>query len=73
MKVTVDAQTKSKLLNLAQPVDLCDESGRLLGIFTPLSELEAAERARPPIMEEELARRLDEPDYSTAEVLAYLR
>lgn len=71
-RIIVDIQTRSKLLNLTQPLDLCDESGRLLGVFTPLSDLEAAERARPPITEEELARRLHEPDYSTQEVLAYL-
>lgn len=72
-RIIVDPQTRTKLLNLTEPLDLCDESGKLLGVFTPLSELEAAERARPPITDEELARRLSEPDYSTAEVLAYLQ
>jgi hypothetical protein len=72
-RIIVDPQTRNKLLNLAEPLDLCDESGKLLGVFTPLSELEAAERARPPISDEELAKRLDEPDYSTEEVLAYLQ
>ena len=61
---------RTKLLNLTEPLDLCDESGKLLGVFTPLRELEAAERARPPITDEELASRLNERDYSTDEVLA---
>jgi hypothetical protein len=71
-RVVLDAHTCDKLLRLAQPLDLCDESGKVLGIFTPLSEREVAERARPPIGVEELERRRAEPDYSTDEVIAYL-
>ncbi|HET6883158.1 MAG TPA: hypothetical protein VFI31_23515 [Pirellulales bacterium] len=71
-RVTLDAQTLNKLLGLAQPLDVCDESGNVLGIFTPLSERERAERARPPLTVEELARRRSEPGYSTAELLAHL-
>lgn len=71
-RVVLDAEMRDKLLGLAQPLDLCDERGKVLGIFTPLTDREVAERARPPITAEELARRRSEPDYSTDEVLDYL-
>ena len=71
-RIMLDPQTLDKLLGLAQPLDLCDQSGKVLGVFTPLTERERAERARPPITAEELARRRAEPDYSTDEVLAHL-
>ena len=72
-RINVDPQTRTKLLNLVEPLDLCDKSGKLLGVFTPISELQAAERTRPPITDEDLAKRLNEPDYSTEEVLACLQ
>lgn len=71
-RITLDTQTLDKLLGLGQPLDLCDEQGKLLGIFTPFTERERAERARPPITADELVRRRSEPDYSTDEVLAHL-
>ena len=71
-RVTLDAQMREKLSGLAHSVDLCDESGKVLGTFTPLTEREAAERARPAITAEELERRRAEPDYSTKELIAHL-
>ena len=71
-RVVLDAHMCEKLLGLGQPADLCDESGRVVGVFMPLTEREAANRARPPITAEELQRRRTEPDYSTDEVIAYL-
>lgn len=34
-KVTVDQATLGRLRGLQEPVELCDESGRVLGTFTP--------------------------------------
>lgn len=34
-KVMVDAATQERLLGLKEPLELCDESGRVLGAFTP--------------------------------------
>lgn len=34
-RVTVDPATLERLRDLKEPVELCDESGRVLGAFTP--------------------------------------
>ena len=34
-KVTVDRATLGRLRGLQEPLELCDESGRALGTFTP--------------------------------------
>jgi hypothetical protein len=34
-KVTVDQATLGRLRGLQEPLELCDESGRVLGTFTP--------------------------------------
>ena len=64
-KVTLDTILLAKLNNLTHPVELCDESGRLVGQFIP-------NLLEPRLDENELERREREPDFSTAEVLAYL-
>jgi hypothetical protein len=72
-KVVVDATLKSKLHNLTRRLELCDESGELLGTFVPKVDYEEVERARPKLSQEELMQRRDEKDgFTTAEVLAYL-
>lgn len=71
-RVIVDASLKSKLHNLTEVLELCDESGHILGRFTPEVDSTACERYEPQLSEEELERRRLEPDYSTAEVLAFL-
>jgi hypothetical protein len=73
-QIIVDAEMRGKLHGLRQPLELCDESGRVLAQLTPV--LNSSDRQRmepPPLSEEELRRReQEEGDYSTAEVLAYL-
>jgi hypothetical protein len=73
-KIIVDADTRNKLLNLAEPMELCDEEGRVLGRFTPVIDLSEWEPLSPEVSEEELDRRerSNEKRYTTAEVLAYL-
>ena len=56
-RVVLESALLSKLANLVQPVELCDESGRVVGQFTPAfvpvpSDLE------PQVSNEELQRRL---------------
>ncbi|HEV3341388.1 MAG TPA: hypothetical protein VG125_13550 [Pirellulales bacterium] len=72
-QITVDAELRSKLLNLSEPLDLCDESGRLIGMFMPISSSPPPGYSEPPLSEEEWKRREQEPGYSTEEVLARLR
>jgi len=69
-QVIVDAETRTKLRNLAESFELCDETGRVLGRFTP----EPAELREPQVSDEELLRRSrsNEKTYTTDEVLAYL-
>lgn len=72
-QITVDAELRSKLLNLVEPLDLCDESGRLVGMFTPISAGAPAGYSEPPLSEEEWKRREQEPGHNTEEVLARLK
>lgn len=72
-KVVLDSAMRSKLHNLAEPLELCDESGRVLGRVFPSLDLSEYEPWEPPIGEEELRRREEETEsYTTAEVLAHL-
>ena len=66
-RIHLDESLRKKLLNLQQPLELCDDAGKVVGVFTPLLGKEP-----PPLSEEELQRREAEPDYSTAEVLGHL-
>jgi hypothetical protein len=72
-QVVVDATLKSKLFNFTRKLELCDESGHVLGTFVPAVDYENVERARPKLSQEEMRRRREEKKgYTTGEVLAYL-
>ena len=71
-KIIIDAGLRTKLENLTQVVELCDESGRVVGRFLPVLDLSQYECVEPQLSEEELQRREQEPEYTTAEVLAHL-
>jgi hypothetical protein len=66
-RIVLDAPTRSKLLNLNEPLELCDESGQVLALVTP------CQRPQPSISEDELDQREQETEsFSTAEVMAHL-
>lgn len=69
-RIYVDDILRSKLGNLSEPLEFYDQSGRVIGHFEPASK--APRDTEPTLSEEELARIEQEPDYSTAEVLAQL-
>ena len=73
-RVIVDEILRNKLHNLAQPLELCDESGRILGRVFPAVDPSQYEPQEPQVSEEELDRReqANERRYTTAEVLAHL-
>ena len=72
-KIIVDATLREKLQNLAQPLELLDERGELLGRFTPAVKLPGELTGEPQMSEEEWAKTKQErAPYSTAEVLAHL-
>lgn len=53
-------------------MELCDETGRVLGMFIPAVDYAAVERARPPISHDELDRRNRSASFTTAKILARL-
>jgi hypothetical protein len=70
-KLVLPSDVGRQLTDAHDCVELCDEVGRTIGFFTPL-----AERAPsgPRVSDDELKRRdLEEPTYSTDEVMAHLR
>ena len=73
-KVTLDATLRNKLLNLTQPLEICDEERQMLGRLFPLPDLSQYEPWEPAVSEQELRRREQsgEKRYTTAEVLAHL-
>ncbi len=71
-QIIVDAFLMSRLNDLKQSLELCDASGKVLARVVPLLDESQFEPIEPSLSEEEIQRRRAEPDYSTAEVLAYL-
>jgi hypothetical protein len=73
-RVIVDDTLRNQLHNLSEPLELCDETGRVLAEVIPALDLSEYEPWEPPIDEEEMRRReqSNEKRYTTAEVLAYL-
>ena len=73
-RLVLDSELRQKLRNLTEPLELCDESGRVLAHLTPASRLPHSETIEPQISREELLRRKQNKGQTstTAEVLAYL-
>jgi hypothetical protein len=73
-RITVDEILRKKLNDLSEPLELCDEAGRVLGRVFPAFDLSDYEPWEPPIDEEELRRReqSSERRYTTAEVIGHL-
>ena len=73
-RVILNATLQHKLHNLTQPLELCDESGRVMARLTPIPDLSRYEPLEPQVSEEELLRRSqsNEKAYTTVEVMAYL-
>jgi hypothetical protein len=73
-RITLDSDLRSKLLNLSHPLELCDESGRVLARLLPTFDPSRYEGLEPQISRDELERRKQHKGrtYTTAEVLAHL-
>jgi len=73
-RVILDPEVREKLHNLAVPLEICDESGRVLAHLTPAISPSQCERGQPEISREELIRRRQNKGKTstTAEVLSYL-
>ena len=73
-KVTVDETLRGKLHNLSEPLELCDESGRVVAQLFPVPDLSDYELWQPDVSEEELREqeRTNKRWYTTSEVLQHL-
>ena len=73
-RILVDAALPAKLPQMTEPVELCNESGRVLGRYIPSSDYSEYGPRDAQVSEEELDRRSrsNEKTYTTAEVIAYL-
>jgi hypothetical protein len=68
-KVILDDALRSKLRDFRHRLEICDETGRIVGYFLPA----VGEKTRSPISDEKLERRRKEPaDSPLAEVWARL-
>lgn len=74
-RVVVDAELRSKLLDLTQRLEICDEAGKVLARLEPVIDMSEWEPVGPEVSDEEIERRLqsNERRYTTAEVLEHLR
>ena len=74
-RVICDAALREKLYNLATPIELCDESGRVLARVLPMLGTPLTGSPEPLISHEELEHRRSQggKTYTTAQVLAYLK
>jgi hypothetical protein len=73
-RILIDANLPAKLLHLTEPLELCDESGRVVGQVFPVFDLSEYEPWAPSFDEEELRRQEQSDDWVTSEeVLAHLK
>lgn len=71
-QIVVTDTLRALLHDLSQSVELTDASGRVLARVIPVLDPANYEPVEPDLSPEEYARRLQEPDFSTAEVIAHL-
>jgi hypothetical protein len=60
VRVTIDETFRSMLGRLDSPLELCDESGRVVGHFIPQQDRSMYEGVVSPVPDKELERRLSE-------------
>ena len=60
VRLTVDRDTRSKLRDLRERLQLCDENGRVLGYFQPVVDPSLYEGVDSMVSQEELNRRSKE-------------
>ena len=77
-RVMVDAQVRKVLLNFTKPLDLCDESGSILGKLIPTKPDMAEDDwidLTPDETDEEIQRAIDsgEETYSTQELIDQIK
>jgi hypothetical protein len=73
IRVPLDQTLRTKLHNLTQPLELCDEAGFVVARVIPVPPKDEFEPWEPQVSEEELQRR-EKSDkwFSTEELLKHL-
>jgi hypothetical protein len=72
-RIVVDSAMLARLGDLSAPAELWDESGRMVGYFTPAVGQAEQECLEPTVSDEELRRRERSAKWhTTAEVLKHL-
>ena len=59
-RVTLDTETIQKLIETIQPVEICDNSGKIFGRFTPQVEPNVSEAELREVLKEKGGRTLAE-------------
>jgi len=73
-RILMNETLRTLLHDLTQPLELCDEAGRVVGRVFPTVDLSEYEPWEPSFSEDEIRRQIqsNEKRYTTAEVLARL-
>jgi hypothetical protein len=73
-RIIVNETLRNTLHDFSEPLELCDDSGRVLARLLPALDHSRYEGLEPPFTPEELRRRKQDKGktYTTAEVLAHL-
>ena len=70
-RVTIDGETRNRLRGLKESLEFSDESGHVLGYFTPAQA--DLKNLVPRVSKDEIERRLREDErFTTPQVLAHL-
>jgi hypothetical protein len=73
-RIVINAEIRKLLHNLSEPVELCDDTGRVVARVTPAVDLSEWDVAEPEDDEAELQRREKEIEsFTTDEVISYLQ
>ena len=68
-RVILDQQSVTKLRAIAEPAEICDEHGAVVGIYAPVADRELYAGADSPASEDELQRSELDPARSLSEIL----
>ncbi len=73
-RITVDETLRGKLCDLAEPLELCDELGRVVAMVFPVADLSQYDLRQPEVSAEELREQEQSNQrwYRTSEVLQHL-
>lgn len=68
-RVTLNHDSVSKLRWLAEPVEICDESGAVIGIYAPVADHSLYQGEESPASDAELRQSELDPGRPLAEIL----